>query len=249
MIGTPLIDDHIATREHVEDYLTRFSGLQAGDLDAALSRHHLLPLKAVYKKLAYMVAKGVVFIGHGLKSDFRIINILVPPTQVVDTVDLFWKPGQRRIGLRFLISYLLRDREFQNFQAETHDSILDAKAALELYLVYKKLRDSEDPNAFSKMLDEIYQAGNRCGWDPETDWDQQKAAPLLPVTPGPAEGGQHGLTPLTPTSPPATIGIVMPTKPPEQQQEADAEPKAVGEELAKAEGAACEEGSVLEGSE
>ena len=65
MIGVPCIDDYIATREHVEDYLTRFSGLQAGDLDPGLSRHHLLPLKSVYKKLALMVSKGIVFIGHG----------------------------------------------------------------------------------------------------------------------------------------------------------------------------------------
>merc|ERR1712159_4156 len=107
-----------------------------------------------------MVSKGVVFVGHGLKSDFRIINILVPPSQVIDTVDLFWKPGQRRIGLRFLTSFLLRGQEFQNFQADTHDSIQDAKAALELYLVYKRLIESDDPSAFSRKLDDIYRAGN-----------------------------------------------------------------------------------------
>jgi len=177
MIGVPCIDDYIATREHVEDYLTRFSGLQAGDLDPGLSRHHLLPLKSVYKKLALMVSKGIVFIGHGLKSDFRIINILVPPGQVIDTVDIFWKPGQRRIGLRFLISYLLRDAEFKNFQADTHDSIQDAKAALHLYLVYKELQDQEDPDAFKNKLDEIYQAGHRSNWDPETDWDAMASIP------------------------------------------------------------------------
>eukprot|EP00658_Telonema_sp_P-2_P026105 TRINITY_DN2052_c0_g1_i2.p1 TRINITY_DN2052_c0_g1~~TRINITY_DN2052_c0_g1_i2.p1 ORF type:complete len:1233 (-),score=291.67 TRINITY_DN2052_c0_g1_i2:287-3985(-) len=184
MAGTALMDDYIATREHVEDYLTRYSGLRAGDLDPGQSQHHLLPLKAVYKKLAYMVSMGVIFIGHGLKSDFHTINILVPPSQVFDTVDLYWKPGHRRISLRFLISYLLRDDEFRDFQVDTHDSILDAKAALHLYLLYKKLKESDDPEAFNNKLDDIYRAGNVNNWDPMTDWAVfEEAKPLVPVTP------------------------------------------------------------------
>ena len=40
-----------------------------------------------------------------------------------------------------------------------------------MYLVYKELQDQEDPDAFKNKLDEIYQAGHRSNWDPETDWD------------------------------------------------------------------------------
>ena len=58
--GEPFIDDYIHHPEHVEDYLTRFSGLRNGDLDVATSSHHLLPLKQVYKKLVYLVNLGVV---------------------------------------------------------------------------------------------------------------------------------------------------------------------------------------------
>lgn len=48
-----------------------------GDLDPHMSRHTLVPLKVAYKKLRLLVDLGCVFIGHGLKKDFRIISMLL----------------------------------------------------------------------------------------------------------------------------------------------------------------------------
>jgi len=51
--------------------------------------------------------------------------------QVVDTVELFHFKRQRKLSLRFLAAYLLG----ASIQKDTHDSIVDARTALQLFQV------------------------------------------------------------------------------------------------------------------
>ena len=102
LLNVPAIDDYIRQNEPVFDYLTRWSGLRPADLDPAstLARGGapLATLKEAYAKLAHLVAAGATFVGHGLAQDFRMINIVVPPDQVVDTVHLFHLGEEARRG-------------------------------------------------------------------------------------------------------------------------------------------------------
>lgn len=51
--------------------------------------------------------------------------------QMVDTVNLFYMKKQRKVSLKFLAAYLLK----QDIQQTTHDSIEDSRTALDLYKV------------------------------------------------------------------------------------------------------------------
>ena len=159
--GTPFINDYITiTSEPVVDYLTTWSGIHEGDLDPHLSTHPLVPLKVAYKKLWLLLNSGVIFIGHGLPKDFRTINIHVPRTQVIDTVELFYsRARQRKLSLRFLAWYLLKEE----IQSEEHDSIEDARTALRLW---RKWEEFIDAGIEAAMIDEVYREGKKWGYKP-----------------------------------------------------------------------------------
>jgi hypothetical protein len=57
-----------------------------------------------YVVSVYMLTTGVRFVGHTLRKDFQMLNMVVPPEQIIDIVDLFRLPShpQRNLGLRFL---------------------------------------------------------------------------------------------------------------------------------------------------
>ncbi|OAR02912.1 hypothetical protein LLEC1_04548, partial [Akanthomyces lecanii] len=158
--GLPFIDDYITIKEPIVDYLTSYSGITQSDLDPRVSQHSLLPLKMVYKKLWVLLNLGCKFLGHGLKQDFRVINIHVPKAQIIDTIDLFFlKTRLRKLSLAFLAWYLLKE----DIQMETHDSIEDSRTALKLY---RKYLEFEDAGILEPMLQDIYRAGRDVNFKP-----------------------------------------------------------------------------------
>lgn len=194
------IDDYIASSETVVDYLTAYSGISPGDLDRAVSKHNLISLKVAYKKLWLLLNLGVVFVGHGLPKDFRTINIHVPRAQVVDTVDLFSHRlrSQRRLSLRFLAWYLLKE-EIQQGGEAGHDSVEDARTALRLW---RKYQEYVDAGILEMMLEEIFDRGRETNFKPPSAIKAEREGTDVwrPETPG-----QGGSLPGTPAR--KTIGM------------------------------------------
>jgi len=77
-----LADDYILPVEPVVDYVTRFSGITAEDLNPLTSRHSVLSQRSAYLKLRYFIDRKCIFVGHGLQKDFETANIFIPPQQV-----------------------------------------------------------------------------------------------------------------------------------------------------------------------
>jgi PAB-dependent poly(A)-specific ribonuclease subunit 2 len=166
--GVPFIDDYITIRDSIVDYKTQYSGIRPGDLDPRTSSHNLVPLKVAYKKLWLLLNLGCIFIGHGLASDFRKINIQVPKAQTIDTQYLYLVPGKnRRFSLRYLawavFKEYIQEESVEDSAADGHDSIEDARMALRLW---RKFQEYEDAGIVEQMVEEIYRRGTKFGWKP-----------------------------------------------------------------------------------
>lgn len=118
-----------------------------------------------------MVDLGCIFIGHGLSKDFRTISeskstlylrhaltrsdIYVPPSQVLDTVNLYTSEDhKRKLSLRFLSWFLLK----KDIQTASHDSIEDARYAL---LLYKLWEDFKRDGRLADVMDDIFFEGHK----------------------------------------------------------------------------------------
>ena len=189
--GDAFIDDYVVIHDRIVDYLTSYSGITQADLDPKQTKHNLVTFKVAYKKLWVLLNLGCRFLGHGLKTDFRVINIHIPKCQVIDTQELLYLPARlRKLSLSFLAHVLLSE----NIQQETHDSIEDARTALKLYRKYLEFKDA---GILERMLLEIYNKGQKLGFKPPRS---QKADDVRAATPPPgADAASNGVDPSTPS--------------------------------------------------
>lgn len=226
--GVPFIDDYITIRDPIVDYKTQYSGIRPGDLDPRTSSHNLVPLKVAYKKLWLLLNLGCTFVGHGLASDFRKINIQVPKAQTIDTQYLYLVAGKnRRFSLRYLawavFKEYIQEETCEDNAVDGHDSIEDARMALRLW---RKFQEYEDAGIVEQMVEEIYRRGTKFGWKPPARdggggalTGANSAVPSGRNTPdiGGGGGGGSASVPVTPAkgfrlSAPNGVAFVVPGK-------------------------------------
>jgi PAB-dependent poly(A)-specific ribonuclease subunit 2 len=97
----------------------------------------------------------LLFVRFRLANPFVQTDIYIPPSQIIDTVNIYHLASrQRKLSLRFLAYAVLHSA----IQADTHDSIEDARTALQLYEEYNRL---EAEGIWGDTLEEVYAQGKQ----------------------------------------------------------------------------------------
>ena len=137
--GDVVLDKFVRVGEEVTDYRTFVSGITASDITSSdaisFDECRALVLQAIEDKIV---------VGHGLKSDFEVLQIRHEWHLIRDTARYqpFMKEHHSIEGLLFpkKLKELARDKLGLIIQqdGQQHDSIEDATAAMELYIKHRR---------------------------------------------------------------------------------------------------------------
>ncbi|KOX70829.1 RNA exonuclease 4 [Melipona quadrifasciata] len=133
--GFCVYDKYVKPREPVQDYRTKVSGIRPEDLQNGEE------FEIVQKEVAEIL-KGRILVGHALKHDLDVLYLSHPRKCLRDTsrFKLFRQiskgntPSLKKLALELL---------GKEIQTGEHNSIEDARSAMQLYVLYKNKWESE----------------------------------------------------------------------------------------------------------
>lgn len=128
--GNCIYDKYVLPLEPVVDYRTHVSGIRPKDL------HNGEPFETVQKEVAEIL-RNKILVGHALRNDLKVLYLSHPRRAIRDTSR--YKRFRKIVNggtpsLRKLADELLNVK----IQQGEHDSVVDARTAMQLYLLYKK---------------------------------------------------------------------------------------------------------------
>jgi len=123
--GEVLIDQYCSSERKVTDYRTWISGIEEKHMKNAQ------PYYKLKQKVNNAIA-GKIVVGHGLSHDFQALRINHSKSMQRDSAEYFRGKftKKKRPGLK----ELAKDQLGREIQAGAHSPVIDAKAALDIYL-------------------------------------------------------------------------------------------------------------------
>ncbi|KYN06131.1 RNA exonuclease 4, partial [Cyphomyrmex costatus] len=133
--GDCIYDKYVKPREKVVDYRTAISGVRPEHLQDGES------FNIVQKEVADIL-KGHILVGHALKHDLNVLYLSHPRRYWRDTSRYkpFRQVSKGNTPSLKKLAYELLGREIQ---VGEHSSVEDARAAMQLYMLYKNKWESE----------------------------------------------------------------------------------------------------------
>ncbi|KAM3181726.1 hypothetical protein ACTXT7_013795 [Hymenolepis weldensis] len=131
--GTVLYDVICKPCEVITDYRTPYSGIRPTDMARAI------PFSTVQDEVKRIV-KDRIIVGHALKHDFKVLNLIHPKELIRDTSKAPYAKtralikGNATVSLKRLVYILLGVQ----IQVGEHNSVEDAQANMEIYKLVEK---------------------------------------------------------------------------------------------------------------
>lgn len=125
--GHVLYDTYVAPLAPVTDYRTYFSGIRSHNLVGAPPFH-------VVQSRVKDIFKGRVIVGHDLRHDLLVLDIVHPLGAIRDTCRYSFNPFQKNTnGKHSKLKTLVQNLNGTTIQRGEHCSVEDAQAAMVLY--------------------------------------------------------------------------------------------------------------------